>query len=190
MRTFGLVLTTVGFLWGSLVAILDPEHVPLAPFAGALGLAVVGVVVARFAARREAADETKLGASFDSLRAALDALVDEVGKLDDGKEGIDVYDLPDRVDAQVVPHLAAFVEAREAILHAHGSQAYADVMSPFAAGERTVNRVWSTAVDGYIDEAHASLALARTHLEAARDAFAQLPQSDGAGREAAAAATF
>ena len=72
MRNVGLALTTLGFLWGSLVAILDPEHVPVAPFAGALTLAIVGVAIARLAARREAADETKLGTSFETLRSALD----------------------------------------------------------------------------------------------------------------------
>lgn len=177
MRPLGLLLTAVGFLAGSLVAILDPEHVPLIPFGGALGLAIFGVVLARLAARREASDESKLGASFDTLADALDTLVREAEALDESKDAVDVYDLPVILDERFAPALARFVESREAILHSHGSQAYADVMSPFAAGERTLNRVWSTAVDGYIDEAHASLGRARAHLQDAREAFQRLTPS-------------
>jgi len=53
--------------------------------------------------------------------------------------------------------LNTFVEARESIAHTHSLNAYADVMSSFAAGERYLNRVWSASTDGYIDEVNAYL---------------------------------
>jgi hypothetical protein len=38
-------------------------------------------------------------------------------------------------------------------VHLFGLQAYADIMSSFAAGERYINRVWSASADGYDVEA-------------------------------------
>lgn len=62
----------------------------------------------------------------------------------------------------------AFVEARESIAHACGMQAYAEIMSHFAAGERYLNRVWSCAADGYIDEAHTFVSRSYRQFEEAR----------------------
>ncbi len=63
-----------------------------------------------------------------------------------------------RIDELFPGDLNTFVEARETIPHVYGLQAYADVMSHFAAGERYLNRVWSASADGYVDEV-------RTYLE-------------------------
>jgi len=46
----------------------------------------------------------------------------------------------------------------------HGLQAYADVMSSFAAGERYLNRVWSASADGYIDEVNAYMEKAQAQF--------------------------
>ena len=48
-----------------------------------------------------------------------------------------------------------------------GLQSFADVMNPFAAGERYLNRVWSASTDGYIDEAHTYVTKAREQFELA-----------------------
>ena len=63
-----------------------------------------------------------------------------------------------RIDELFPGDLNKFVEARETIPHVYRLQAYADVMSHFAAGERYLNRVWSASADGYVDEV-------RTYLE-------------------------
>ncbi len=39
----------------------------------------------------------------------------------------------------------------------YGLQAYADIMSSFAAAERYLNRCWSASADGYVDEVHTYL---------------------------------
>ena len=51
--------------------------------------------------------------------------------------------------------LRRFAEAHERMVHLFGPQAYADIMSSFAAAARYINRVWSVSVDGYdIDSIH------------------------------------
>ncbi len=50
-----------------------------------------------------------------------------------------------------------------------GLQTYADIMSDFAAGERYVNRVWSTSADGYGEEARRYLERATARFHATRE---------------------
>ncbi len=65
----------------------------------------------------------------------------------------------------------AFVQARKSIAHSFSLQGYADVMNPFAAGERYLNRVWSASTDGYVDEAHTYISKAREQFEEALEVF-------------------
>jgi hypothetical protein len=53
---------------------------------------------------------------------------------------------------------------------------YADVMTEFAAAERYINRTWSAAADGYIDEVNASITRANQHLANARKMLAVAEQ--------------
>jgi hypothetical protein len=73
--------------------------------------------------------------------------------------------------------LDAFVQARESVAHRFGLQAYAEVMNPFAAGERYLNRVWSAAADGYLDEALEYIGRAREQFHTAHDNLAAVHQS-------------
>lgn len=168
MRLGGILLATTGFLVGALVAVLDPARIDPVAFGAAALTAVVGVVLLQVAARREARDTSRIEANFRVLDESLTAAVAAVAALDERKTAIDVYDLPAAIDRDVAGHLAAFAGARASIVHVWGSQAYADVMSPFAAGERYLNRVWSAAADGWIDEAHAYLGRAHAQLADAR----------------------
>ena len=71
----------------------------------------------------------------------------------------------------------AFVESREAISHVYGLQAYADVMSHYAGGERFLNRVWSASADGYVDEVNTYLGRSLEQFEIARDKLAAIEAS-------------
>jgi len=167
MRTIGLILVTIGFLVGALAAIAAPDRVHMVWFVPAAVVAAAGVALARLAARKEAGDATRVEGNFAILDEALGRIVNNARSLDASKASLDVYALPPKIDSTFLADIAAFAGAREAILHIWGSRAYADVMTPFAAGERYLNRAWSTAADGYIDEAHACLGAAREQLEAA-----------------------
>lgn len=155
MRIIGLILITIGFLGGALVAVLDVTTIQWLWFVPFLVLGAVGVALVQMAMRAEALDVTRTSTNFGILTASLSDLVKNLGALDSDKGTIDVYDLPERIDRDLRGDISSFVDARQSIAHVCGTQAYADVMSHFAAGERYLNRVWSCAADGYIDEAHA-----------------------------------
>jgi len=165
MRAIGYLLITLGFLAGSYVAVRQPEGVPLQTYLAALAVGIVGVVLAQVAIRRAARHVDRLAADMETIEVSLGRVVGNVQALDQEKESIDVYDLKDRIDTTFRSDLDAFVQARESIIHRFGLQAYADVMNPFAAGERYLNRVWSTSTDGYIDEAHEYIGRAHEQFE-------------------------
>jgi len=179
MRIIGLFLIAIGFIGGSLVAVLDPAEVDWTWFVPALAVGAVGVAVVQIAMRREATDTSRIEADFQSLDGRLRAIVDEVVCLDDGKGDIDVYDLPARIEQRLPEEIIGFADARASIGHAWGAQAYADIMSHFAAGERYLNRVWSCAADGYIDEAHEYLGRSREQFA---EALAHFERAKGATR--------
>jgi hypothetical protein len=112
-----------------------------------------------------------LATNISGLERSLVTLVEGVAALARAKHEVDVYDLRHRIDAEFVRPLDDFAQARESIAHSYGLQVYADVMSPFAAGERYLNRVWSTSTDGYIDEAHAYLDKAHEQFDEALRVF-------------------
>ena len=148
MKTLGFILITVGFMAGSYLAVEQREGVPVPMFVAALVIGVIGVVMVRVAARQESTHADTIKSNLGTVDKSLESIVTKVRRLDDGKTEIDVYDLRHRIDEEFPDDLDAFVQARQSIAHSYGLQAYADVMNPFAAGERYLNRVWSASADG------------------------------------------
>lgn len=178
MRAFGYLLITLGFLAGSYFAVYQPEGVPLGSYLAALAVGIAGVILAQIAIRRAARHVDRLAADMETLATSLENVVRNVEALDREKESIDVYHLKDRIDDTFPADLDAFVRARESLIHRYGLQSYADVMNPFAAGERYLNRVWSTSTDGYIDEAHEYIGRAHEQFEDALGILHGLAEGD------------
>lgn len=174
MRSIGLVLITIGSLAGALVAVLDPAAIRWAWFVPCLAIGVIGVTLVQIGIRRHATDAARLESNTQILGESLHKIVDALTQLDDTKEQVDTYALPDRIDQTFREDIGHFVDARESIVHIWGVQSYADVMSHFAAGERYLNRVWSSAADGYIDEAHAYIGRSRDQFAEALQKFEAL----------------
>lgn len=174
MKRAGYLLITAGFLAASYFAVVRAVGVPVASYLVALGVGIVGVILVRLALHREASHEDVLAANLGAIDESLNEIVKRVGDLDARKDEIDVYDLRLLIDRDLPAHLDAFVLARHSIAHRFGLQQYADVMNPFSAGERYINRVWSASTDGYIDEAHDYLELSRQQFEEAQVVFRKL----------------
>jgi hypothetical protein len=166
MTRIGYALIVVGFLAGALVAVVDEEVVRWSNLVAALAAGAMGVVLVRISTRREARAEGKLSTNLDAVDSSLVQIVEKVNQLC-GEMGDDnPYEARTRIDELLPVHFDTFVEARRSIAHYYGLQAYADVMSPYAAGERHINRVWSASADGYVDEV-------REYLQKAAEQFAE-----------------
>ncbi|MEM8964289.1 MAG: hypothetical protein AAGD38_22580 [Acidobacteriota bacterium] len=165
-KMIGYILITFGFLLGSYIAVEQVDGVRWSAFSAAMVAGIMGVVVVRRALKAEAGQEEKLASDMATLEQSLEHVVTDVAALQAEKDDIDVYDLRHEIDKRFPEYLDAFVQARESIANSYGLQAYADVMNPFAAAERYLNRVWSTSTDGYIDEAH-------TYIDKALEQFTE-----------------
>jgi hypothetical protein len=171
MKRLGYLLIVGGFLAGSYTTVLAADGVPVAPYLFCLGLGIVGVVIVRRAIHQESRHEGVIASNLGSIGSSLEQVVAKIQALDREKDAVDVYELRHRIDREFPDDLDAFVQARESVAHRFGLQAYAELMNPFAAGERCLNRVWSTSTDGYVDEAHTYIGKAREQFEEALAVF-------------------
>lgn len=174
MVKLGYLLITAGFLGGAYLAVLSEEGVPWGSWAAALAVGVIGVALARLGAKQSATSEDRLEGDIATIRSSLASLVGKAETLDEELPRLGVYDVRLRIDDEFMADLNDFVEARESLRHRYGVQTYADVMTAFATGERSLNRAWSASTDGYIDEVARSVAKAKAHFKDAQEKFLAL----------------
>jgi hypothetical protein len=167
MRSIGLLLIWGGFLAGAYFSVLDTEAVPWHLVGPCLVVGLIGVVLVQLDARSKRSATDEVQANLGKLEGSLDRIVEKAARLDTAKESLDVYEVRHKIDDMFMEDLDIFVQARESIGHAHGLQAYADVMSHFATGERYLHRSWSASTDGYIDEVHKYISRAREQFQQA-----------------------
>ena len=152
MKSIGYVLLCAGFVMGAYATALDVTNVNWGLFAIAAIAAIVGVAIFKQAAKSHARSDEVLANNRTELRESIDNVVRDLRDLaENGK--LRGSALRDRIDDQLRPDLTRFADARESMVHLFGLQTYADIMSHFAAGERYINRVWSSSADGYDAEA-------------------------------------
>jgi hypothetical protein len=176
MKKIGIFLIAVGFLVGAVTTVLDEQNVHWSLFPPALLVGVIGIVSVRLSARRRAREEGRLTSNIQNSEASLERIVENMKQLNSVKGSLDPYAVRHQVDQLFPDFIDTFVQARESLAHVYGLQAYADVMSYFAAGERYLNRAWSASADGYVDEVHAYLDKAQEQFSEALQKLAELKQ--------------
>ncbi|MEM9379933.1 MAG: hypothetical protein AAGB93_08265 [Planctomycetota bacterium] len=173
MRLTGSLLLTAGFLAGAYVSVAQVAAVNWLHYGLCAGLMVAGMVALR---RARAVDLEQAGERHDSdiavLQRSLAALIEKVRGFESAQGDEDQLTVYQRIDAELMEDIDAFVEARESMIPKLGMQRYADIMSPFANGERLLNRAWSASADGYVDEVRSCIAGARAELEKAAEQLA------------------
>ncbi|MBN2243721.1 MAG: hypothetical protein JW793_13630 [Acidobacteria bacterium] len=174
MGTAGFFLTGAGFIVGAYFLVLDKVEVHWPGFLLGMAIGISGVAVLRLNAHKRKTHSGRLLENVAVLEESLKRIVENINELESRKGGMNVYDLGAWIDEKFPDEIERFVNARESIAYAYSLTDYAAVMNPFAAGERHLNRVWSCSVDGYVDEAHASIARSRERFLAAREKLASL----------------
>jgi len=173
MKGLGYLLLSAGFIVAAYATALHVENVGWPLFAAAVLGAVAGVFLIKRHARSIAQSEEVLENNRAELRESIDNVVKDLRDIV-SSGSLRGSALRDRIDTTLRPDLTRFVDARESMVHLFGLQAYADIMSHFAAGERYINRVWSSSADGY--DAEATLYLGRAEEQFA-DARRQLDEA-------------
>ena len=172
MTKIGYGMLILGFLFGAYATSLDVEAVTWNLFIPAGIVAVAGLVVIKRSTRSAAQAEHVLTANRETLTSALDNVIEHLDAIVASRRAADSLGtdaLRAEIDDRLREDFRRFVEVRESMVHLYGIQAYADIMSDFAAGERQVNRVWSASTDGYGDEANLYLDKAAISFRSARE---------------------
>lgn len=171
---FGHLLLWSGFLAAAFLSVLRTEQadkwstIPWIWYLLALAIGFVGVVLVRLVKSHDTLDEAKTEAEYSVVRNSLEDVLSSVARLNASADRTPNETLGS-IDGECVESLSEFAEARQAIVKRFGLNTYADVMTEFASGERLINRAWSAAADGYVDEVSASLTRAEQHLRKAKE---------------------
>ena len=152
MKNIAYLLLAGGFLVGAYATALDAQNVDWTLFSIAAFVAISGVFVAKRDSRAHATSGTVLESNRKELNESIGNIVRDLGNMNDGTAAKG-EELRNWIDEQLRPDLRRFVDARQSMVHLFGLQTYADIMSEFAAGERYINRVWTSSADGYDAEA-------------------------------------
>jgi hypothetical protein len=183
MRALGQVLMWLGFLGGSFVSVSQLElnddkwaTIPWLWYGIAMGIGLVGIVLLRQTKRDDLADDAKTEAEYSVVKQSLAELSTAVETLCQKSQSIP-SDVLRFIDDQCAEPLSDFADSRQAMVKRFGMTVYADVMTEFACAERYVNRTWSAAADGYIDEVNASIHRANQHLGNARKLLSSAEQN-------------
>jgi hypothetical protein len=175
MRLFGQFLLWAGFLAAAYSAVCRLEQaddkwatIPWPWYAAGMLMGITGIVLLRLAMRQGHSDDAKTAAEYSVVRQSLETISIVVGRLCDQTEHLPSAVLR-CIDDQCAEPFTAFADSRSSLVRKFGLKVYADVMTEFASAERYVNRSWSAAADGYIDEVKASLLRANLHLQKANE---------------------
>jgi len=167
MKHIGFLLLAGGFVVAAYATALDAVATNWNLFVPAALAGMAGVFAIKRHARGEARSEHVLTANRAELNESLGNIVSNLAQLNEAGDSISTENLRAEVDDRLREDLRRFADARESLVHLFGLQAYANVMSDFAAGERYVNRVWSASADGYDGEARRFLGKAEAQFRAA-----------------------
>ena len=144
------------------------------PFAGGVVICGIGLglwwsavrqerVAARVArAAGHMGEESNPVALLDQLQQNLSATLDELDSLVES-------DMIHRIDALIDSHVTPLAEARHHVIDQFGMSHGSEILVATAYGERMLNRVWSAAADGYLEEARASFREAAAAYSEAAD---------------------
>jgi len=173
VKALGYLLLVGGFLAGAFATALDVEDTNWTLFWPAAVVAVAGLATIKWQASSLARSEAVLTANRSELSESLGNVVRMLDELK-ADTSLESTELRAAIDDRLRPDLQRFADARESIVHLASLQAYANIMSEFAAGERYVNRVWSSSADGYEEEANRYLERAAAQF---RRAHAELEEA-------------
>ena len=164
MKKLGYLLIAIGFLAGSLIAVVDKTIVNWIHFIPALAIGIAGVIVVKIHDYKHSRSEEKLTGHLSDIENSLANILKNINNFCTENETLDPYKVHNRIDELFAEDMNTFIDARTAIGHIYGLQEYADMMSYFASGERALNRAWSASTDGYVDEIKDCLTKAKANF--------------------------
>ena len=136
------------------------------------GVAIAGVVMLYVSKSSEGQQTEKTKTNLKEIKSSLDRLLANIAKLQDSQDKMPPSKITKYIDDVLAEDFRVFAEGRDSITAEHGLSVFAEVMTHFAAGERAINRAWSAAADGYVDETATCIERAENMLISAKKELA------------------
>jgi hypothetical protein len=152
MKLFAYLIVAASFLGGAFLTSLDELTVDWVTFVPVILAGVAAIVFLKREEAVAARHSDTLATNRRELEESLTNILSNLDALNGRKDQVPTYDMRFEIDKLFREDLNRFADARDSMKHIFSLQAYADIMSSFAAGERYINRVWSASTDGYVDE--------------------------------------
>jgi len=143
--------------------------IPWIWYSVAAAVCFTGVVLLHVSRRQVTQRSDQSAANLQEITQALERAIEKTQQLKQSSSNMAPSKIVIFIDDEIADELRTFADGRECMVTEQGLTFFADVMSPFAAGERAINRAWSAAADGYIDEATDCLEKGLRMLTSARE---------------------
>ena len=131
------------------------------------GLAMVGgiggVILLRKTSKSAETESGRVAEEYSVVTSNLAELKQRIGELKINLDKLAPRDVVDFIDETCAEPFSDFADARNALVQRFGLQAFAEIMTQFASGERFLNRAWSAAADGYMKEVKDSVMRSDAH---------------------------
>lgn len=185
-RMAGHILLWLGFLVAAFWTCYQLEitnnkwaTIPWAWYGLSMLIGLGGVMILRSTAKSFKHDAAINEANYATLENCLVKLNKGVEQLrGEMKKDVRPSEIVRFIDDELAEPFADFADARQALANRHGLQFFADVMTQFASAERFINRTWSAAADGYIDEVTQCIDQAITHLRKAQELMSSVGMNE------------
>ena len=179
----GQIILWSGFLTAAFAAvskIQQPnkwETIPWGIYIPALGIGFAGIMISKARSQSDAdaldTDHSAYAIAETNLHLLL-ALIKDAKQYPDRAPKQTLY----WIDEHCANPLAEFANSRQSIANRFGMNTYCEIMTEFASAERSINRTWSAAADGYIDEVNRCIGIANEHLERAEQLLRRAEESE------------
>jgi len=171
------IAMTAGFCAGTVGATgfgetVEPLAWPL--FVGGLGVVAFVGIAEKLASRSRAGDGEELHGEKQRFLEMITAIRDRVVEIDDGRATLSPEEVRQGIDHLLTNEYFDLTSRNEELIALLGFQDYARVWEGVATAERLLSRAWSMATDGHPEQGFESLPRARTQIEAAAEAMAQV----------------
>jgi hypothetical protein len=153
----------------------DPwSTIPWLWFGISAAVSFAGVVLLRMKIGPDEKHEEKTAESLTALNDSIARLANSAALIAKKQDKLAPTEMVHEIDEYCADDFALFVEKRKSMISAYGLKDYANVMTQFSAGERAMNRAWSAAADGYVDEVRDCLERSHRHLKETHDLLSNL----------------
>lgn len=134
------------------------------------------VVLGERAAARAAADDTGEGSELGPVQL-VQQLLQPLKDLEADIESLDGPELCQRVESIVDQFVTPLAEGRQRFVDRFGLAGGSEALNATAFGERMLNRVWSAAADGHLEEALSSFTEVVAAFHQAEETVTRLAQA-------------